>query len=115
MKTVADTLGVARSNLVERRQGHHRSRGRYHKNDDDVLAAQIRKLIDQRPGAGPGEPTTVWSSPCVRICVGAQIISNWRAVTSKLSAFCSQLMLAIGGSWPGPRPQPGSPGRWFAI
>src|SRR6185295_16617550 len=55
------------------------------------------------------EPTTVWSSPCVRICVGAQIISNWRAVTSKLSAFCSQLMLAIAGSWPGPRPQTGSP------
>ena len=52
MKTVADTLGVARSNLVERRQGHHRSRGRYHKNDDDVLAAQIRKLIDQRPSYG---------------------------------------------------------------
>ena len=26
MKTVADTLGVARSNLIERRQGHHRSR-----------------------------------------------------------------------------------------
>ena len=52
MKTVANTLGVARSNLVERRQGHHRSRGRYHKNDDDVLAAQIRKLIDQRPSYG---------------------------------------------------------------
>jgi len=52
MKTVADTLGVARSNLFERRQGHHRSRGRYHKNDDDVLAAQIRKLIDQRPSYG---------------------------------------------------------------
>ena len=49
MKTVAETLGVARSNLVERCKGHHKSRGRYHKNDDDVLTAQIRELVDERP------------------------------------------------------------------
>lgn len=34
MKAVADTLGVSRSNLIERLKGKSKSRGPYHKVED---------------------------------------------------------------------------------
>lgn len=49
MKTVADTLGVSRSNLVERPKGRSKSRGSYRKAEDTELLPIIRRLVDQRP------------------------------------------------------------------
>ncbi len=52
MKTVADTLGVSRSNLVERLKGRSKPRGPYHKAEDTELLPAIRRLVDQRPTYG---------------------------------------------------------------
>ena len=52
MKAVADTLGVARSNLVEQLAGDAKTRGRYCRDGDDELSAAIRQLTDARPTYG---------------------------------------------------------------
>ncbi len=52
MKTVADTLGVTRSNLVERFKERSKPRGSYRKAEDAELLPIIRKLVDQRPISG---------------------------------------------------------------
>ncbi|GLU27982.1 hypothetical protein Brsp01_32150 [Brucella sp. NBRC 12950] len=52
MKTVADTPGISRSNLVERLKGRSKRRGAYHKAEDAELLPAIRKLVDQRPTYG---------------------------------------------------------------
>src|SRR5262245_64383480 len=49
---VADTLGVARSNLVVRAARGRRSRLPYRKAGDPELLARIRALVDQRPTYG---------------------------------------------------------------
>jgi putative transposase len=50
--TIAATLGVARSNLIERRAGSSRPRGHYHKAEDSRLLPLIRRLVDERPSYG---------------------------------------------------------------
>src|SRR4051794_26462085 len=52
MKTIADTLGVARSNLIERRDKGTQSRGPYRKAEDASLVLPIRAIIDERPTYG---------------------------------------------------------------
>ena len=52
MKTVATTLGVARSNLIERRDGDRRGRQPQQRPGDIELAAELRRLVDQRPTYG---------------------------------------------------------------
>ena len=52
MKTVADTLGVSRSNLIERRDGLAKPRRRYRKAEDTSLLPLIRRLVDERPTYG---------------------------------------------------------------
>lgn len=52
MKTVADTLGVSRSNLTERINGTSKPRGCYRKAEDVELLPYIRKLVDERPTYG---------------------------------------------------------------
>ncbi len=52
MKAVADTLSVARSNLVVRAARGRRSRLPYRKAGDPELLARIRALVDQRPTYG---------------------------------------------------------------
>ena len=52
MKTVADTLAVARSNLIERVSRRAKSRRPYRKAGDDELLALIRRLVDERPTYG---------------------------------------------------------------
>ncbi len=52
MKTVADTLGISRSDLVERLKGRSKPRGAYNKAEDSELLPAIRRLVDQRPTYG---------------------------------------------------------------
>jgi putative transposase len=53
MKAVADTLGVARSNLAEQaKRGGGRPRAAYRKAGDAELLARIRPLVDARPSYG---------------------------------------------------------------
>ncbi len=52
MKVVADTLGVARSNLIEQLHGSAKPRGGYQRQGDNELLAAIRQLTDARPTYG---------------------------------------------------------------
>ena len=52
MKTVADTLGVSRSQLHERLKGEVRPRARYRKAEDPEILSEIRALTDGRPTYG---------------------------------------------------------------
>ena len=53
MEAVADTLGVARSNLVEAlKRPERRRRGPYRRAGDDELLADIRAITDARPTYG---------------------------------------------------------------
>jgi transposase InsO family protein len=52
MKTVADALGVSRSNLAERLKGKSKPRGSYLNADDAELLPAIRRLVDARPTYG---------------------------------------------------------------
>ena len=49
MKTVSTTLGVARSNIVERRDGKRPRRGPQERAGDVELVGAIRRLVDARP------------------------------------------------------------------
>lgn len=52
MTRIAETLGVSRSNLLDRRGGRTRSRGSYRKADDEGLLPLIRRYVDERPTYG---------------------------------------------------------------
>lgn len=52
MKAVAETLGVARSNLIERLQGRSKPRRGYRKAEDADLVPQIMALVAARPTYG---------------------------------------------------------------
>ena len=52
MKAVADTLAVARSNLIERVSRRAKWRRPYRKAGDNELLALIRRLVDERPTDG---------------------------------------------------------------
>ena len=52
MKTIANTLNVARSNLIERRDQKHPKRGPQERPGDAELLADIRRLVDHRPTYG---------------------------------------------------------------
>ena len=52
MKAVADTLAVARSNLIERVSRRAKSRRPYRKAGDNELLALIRRLVNERPTYG---------------------------------------------------------------
>lgn len=52
MKTLADTLGRPRSNLIARRDGLAKPRRRYRKAEDTSLLPLIRRLVDERPACG---------------------------------------------------------------
>lgn len=49
MKTVTDTLGLARSNIAERVKGVRPKRGPQTRDGDLELTAAIRRLVDARP------------------------------------------------------------------
>ena len=52
MKTISQTLGVARSNVIERRDGHRPRRGPQERAGDVELAGEIRRFVDARPTYG---------------------------------------------------------------
>jgi hypothetical protein len=52
MKPITDTLGVARSNLVEQVRRSPQRRRPYRKTDDAWLLPLMRALVDQRPTYG---------------------------------------------------------------
>jgi putative transposase len=52
VKTIAETLEVARSNVVERQKTNHPVRGPQTRPGDVELTADIRRLVDQRPTYG---------------------------------------------------------------
>ncbi len=52
MKAVAETLGVSRSNLVERLAGSGKPRRRHHKAQDAAVLPLVRRLVDARPTYG---------------------------------------------------------------
>src|SRR6516225_5147421 len=52
MKAVADTLAIARSNLVERVARPAKPRRAYRKAADEPLLVLIRRLVDERPTYG---------------------------------------------------------------
>ena len=52
MKAVADTLGVARSNLHDKVRRAAKPRGSYRKPEDEDLLPLVRRLVDERPTYG---------------------------------------------------------------
>jgi putative transposase len=52
VKAITDTLGVARSNVIERVRATRAKRGPQTREGDLELAAEIRALVDQRPTYG---------------------------------------------------------------
>jgi hypothetical protein len=54
MKTIADTLGVARFNLIEHVHRPPRRRSAYRKADDALLLTRIRAIVDEHPTYGYG-------------------------------------------------------------
>ena len=52
MKTISESLGVARSNVIERRDGKRPPRGPQERPGDVELSAAIRRLVDARPTYG---------------------------------------------------------------
>ncbi len=59
MKVVAETLGVARSNLHDRLKGTTKPRRRYHKAQDAALLPLITALVTARPTYGSRRITAV--------------------------------------------------------
>jgi putative transposase len=59
MKMIAETLGVARSNLYDRLKGTTPARGRYHRRGDAELLARITRLVTARPTYGYRRITAV--------------------------------------------------------
>ena len=52
MKRISESLGVARSNVLERRDGARPRRGPQERPGDVELAGAIRRLVDARPTYG---------------------------------------------------------------
>ena len=52
VKRIAETLGVARSNLVERTGGRRPQRSPQTRAGDAELTSDIRRLVDSRPSYG---------------------------------------------------------------
>lgn len=52
MKTIVDTLGVARSNVIERLSGRRHTRAERYEKRDEILVDAIRAIVDQRGSYG---------------------------------------------------------------
>lgn len=52
MRAIARTLGISRSNLMERYQGKKKQPRQYHKEEDKILLPLIREIVDKRESYG---------------------------------------------------------------
>ena len=100
MKVIADTLGVARSNLVVRAARGRRARLPYRKAGDPELLARIRALVDQRPTYGYRRITALLNRE--RASSGGPNVNHKRVFRP------AALRPAVGApqrspTWPGPR------------
>lgn len=66
MKAVTDTLGVARPNVIERLKDSRAKRGLQLRDGDLALAAELRRLVDQRPTYGYRSQEAIDPSPMER-------------------------------------------------
>ena len=76
MKLVADTLGVARSNLVEQMGSTTPRRSSYRRQGDDALLAAIRQLTDTRLTYGYRRITALLNR--ARRAAGAELLNHKR-------------------------------------
>jgi len=76
VKAIADTLGVARSNLVEQMAGTSKRRGRYDRQGDAELLVAIRQLTDARPTYGYRRITALLNR--ARRASGAELVNHKR-------------------------------------
>ncbi|MCB8878583.1 IS3 family transposase, partial [Acidisoma silvae] len=76
MKIVADTLGVARSNLVEQMSHTPKRRGPYRRQGDEELLVAIRQLTDARPTYGYRRITAILNR--ARRASGAEAVNHKR-------------------------------------
>ena len=76
MKAISVTLGVSRSNLVERLTGKGRPRRHYHKAEDVTLLPILRRLVDERPTYGYRRITALMNRDLAR--QGAPAINHKR-------------------------------------
>jgi putative transposase len=77
VKTVADTLGVARSHLHDRLCRPPKDRGAYRKVDDEALLPLIRELVDARPTYGYRRITALLNR---KLAAAASPIANHKRV-----------------------------------
>lgn len=96
MKVVADTLGVARSNLIEQLSSATKHRGRYGRQGDDELLAAIRQLTDARPTYGYRRITALLNR--ARRASGAEPVNHKRVF--RLMARGKLLLQANVGTRP---------------
>ena len=96
MKVIAETLGVARSNLVEQLKGPTTPRRRYQRQGDDALLSAIRKLTDARPTYGYRRITALLNR--ARRASGAEPVNHKRVF--RLMAQGHLLLQAHVGSRP---------------
>jgi putative transposase len=66
VKTVADALGVSRSNLVKQLAANAKSAKRWKRRDDDELLKRIRAVVDERGSYGYRRTTTLVNRQLVR-------------------------------------------------
>ena len=100
MKAIAETLGVSRSNLIERPPRTPRPRRPYRKPEDAVLLPLIRQLVDERPTYGyrrltallnrqlraAGKPTLNGKRVRIRVRDGNVFLNKARVVTPDVMA-----------------------------
>jgi putative transposase len=96
VKLVAETLGVARSNLVEQLEGIHKPRRRYQRQGDEELLSAIRQLIDARPTYGYRRITALLNR--ARRASGAEPVNHKRVF--RLMALGQLLLQAHVGTRP---------------
>lgn len=96
MKVVADTLGVARSNLVEQMSRTPKRRGPYRRQGDEELLVAIRQLTDARPTYGYRRITAILNR--ARRASGAEPVNHKRVF--RLMAQSQLLLQAHVGHRP---------------
>ena len=109
VKAVAETLGVARSNLVERLKDRGRPRQRYCKAEDAALLPRVRRLVDERPTYGYRRITALLNRELAR--------EGWPRVNHKRVYRLMQVhgLLLARHHGPSARPEPRRQGRRHGL